>query len=72
MSPGFWIKRFLLALLGSSVLLFLVELAKGHPLASALQFSALWGGIFAGVFTLVGYLRYKRNPACMLPRQRGH
>lgn len=71
MGASFWIKRFVLAFFGAAVLLLLVELAKGYQLASALQFGALWGGVFASIFTLIGYVRYKRNPACMLLRQRG-
>jgi hypothetical protein len=59
----FWIKRFFLVLLGACVLLFIVELVKGHSLADSVGFAMLWGDISASVFTLVGYVRYKRNPA---------
>lgn len=70
MGTGFWLKRFLLALLVASALLFVVQLAKGNSTSAASQFAALWGGISAALFTLVGFVRYKRNPACMLPQQR--
>lgn len=68
MGTRFWLKRFFLALLIAIALLFAVELAKGHELADAVRFAALWGFLSAALFTLVGYVRYKRNPACMLPR----
>lgn len=68
MGTRYWLKRFVLALSGSGALLFLVELAKGHEPLEALRFAALWGATFAGVFTLVGDLRFRRNPACLLRR----
>lgn len=68
MGTRFWLKRFFFALLIASALLFVVELAKGHESADAARFAALWGVLSAALFTLVGYIRYKRNPACMLPR----
>jgi len=64
----FWLKRFVIALLTASALLFVVELCKGHGRAEATQFAALWGTISAALFTLIGYNRYRRNPACWLPR----
>ena len=43
---------------------------RGRPLDVALQFARAWGLISAGIFALAGYLRYRRNPACMLPQER--
>ncbi len=68
MKPGFWIRRLLLVFLIVSAVLFPVELLKGHESGAALQFALFWGAMTAGVFTLVGYIRFRRNPACMLPR----
>lgn len=68
MSTGFWLKRFALAFLVGAALLFVVQYLKGMPPADALKFGALWGAISAAIFTLTGYVRYRRNPACMLPR----
>ena len=68
MGASFWIKRFIIALLGSGVLLFCVELAKGHERAAAIQFAVVWGLAFAVLFTGIGYFKFKRNPACMLPQ----
>ena len=70
MGASFWIKRFIIALLGSSILLFCIELAKGHERAAAAQFAIVWGLAFAVLFTGIGYFRFNRNPACMLPQAR--
>jgi hypothetical protein len=70
MRAGFWVNRFLIALLVACAILFLVGLIKGRALENAAQSAALWGVLSAGIFTLAGYIRYKRNPACMLPRQK--
>lgn len=70
MKPGFWIRRLLVVFLVVSAVLFPVELAKGHESGAALQFALFWGVMTAGVFTLVGYIRFRRNPACMLPGSR--
>src|SRR3546814_15869791 len=67
MKPGFWIRRLLVVFLVASIVLFLVELLKGHERGAALQFALFWGAMTAGVFTLVGYIRFRRNPACLLP-----
>jgi hypothetical protein len=67
---SFWIKRFLLAFAVASAVLFLVQLVKGYTASDAAQFAALWGAISAALFVMVGYIRYKRNPACMLPQSK--
>lgn len=67
MGPGFWIKRSIFALFAAVALLFVVQLLKGAAADRAIVYALLWGTISAGLFTLVGYLRFRRNPACMLP-----
>lgn len=67
MGMAFWIKRLVLALVGAGLVLFVVELLKGHEVVQAIQFAAFGGAIVAMLFTLIGYIRYRRNPACMLP-----
>lgn len=67
MGAAFWVKRFLLVLAVSFVVLFGVELAKGHPQMAALQFAGSWALATATVFSLASYVRYRRNPACWLP-----
>lgn len=69
MGPGFWIKRSIVALVVAVALLFVVQLLKGATADRAIVYALIWGGISAGLFTLVGYFRFKRNPACMLPQR---
>jgi phosphatidylglycerophosphate synthase len=71
MNSSFWLKRLVFAFLVAGVMLFLVQMAKGYQPLPAVQFALIWGGVTAAVFTLVGYIRYKRNPACMLPPEKG-
>jgi hypothetical protein len=52
------------------VVLAAVQALKGKPLDVALPFALAWGVVSAGIFALAGYLRYRRNPACMLPQER--
>lgn len=70
MDKAFWIKRFCTAFIGAGLLLLAVQLMKGHDLVHALRYAGGWGAVTAALFTLIGYARYKRNPACMLPRER--
>ncbi len=65
MPARFWAKRFALAFVLATALLFLVEQFKGHALEQALQFALLWGTGSAALFTGIGYWRFRRNPACM-------
>ena len=66
MSTSDWVVRFLLAFAVAAAVLAVVQLAKGASVASAAAFAAAWGALSALVFTGVGYLKYKRNPACMI------
>lgn len=70
MGKGFWIRRFGLAFVVTAAVLLLAEIVKGHALGDALRFALFWAAITAALFTLAGYIRYRRNPACMLPRNR--
>lgn len=70
MPTRFWLRRFALALIVAGAALFAVQLLKGHAASDAATFAGVWGMISATIFTLVGYIRYRRNPACMLPRSR--
>ena len=70
MRASFWVKRFVVALVVAVVVLFCVELLKGHAQSPAIRFALTWGLITAGIYTLTGYIRYKRNPACMTPQKR--
>jgi hypothetical protein len=54
----------------AGVVPFAVQCLKGHAMADAARFAAVRGAISAAVFTLAGCVRYRRSPACMLPRPR--
>lgn len=66
----YWTRRFVIAFIAAGVVLCAAHLVRGHALADSIGFGLLWGAIAAVIFTVVGYLRYRRNPACMLPRPR--
>lgn len=68
MGPTYWLKRFALALAVTAPTLFLVQWLKGHALPDAAGFAIGWGGVSAALFSGIGYWRWRRNPACMLPR----
>lgn len=68
MSPWFWVKRFFVSFLVAGLALLVVHLLKGRTLVDAAAFGGLWGAVSAAIFALVGYARYRRNPACMLPK----
>lgn len=65
MGTAFWITRFVVSLGVAFGILFGVELLKGAAHPAALRFAGLWGFISAAIFTLTGYMRYRRNPTCM-------
>lgn len=69
MGKAFWIRRFVLALLVAVPLLFAVQWLKGQPADAAAWFAAAWGLLSAALFSGIGYWRWRRNPACMLPQQ---
>lgn len=67
MPKWFWVKRLAVSLILAGCVLAVVQHAKGHTWADAIRYGVLWGAVTAAVFTGVGYLRYRRNPACMIP-----
>lgn len=66
MKKWFWVKRFAVSFVIAGIVLFAVHAVKGYNLTDAAAFGCIWGAIGAAIFTLVGYVRYKRNPACLL------
>lgn len=70
MAKGYWVKRFALAFVVAAAILCAAHLLRGHGMADAAAFAASWGAVAAAVYTLSGYCRYRRNPACMLPRSK--
>ena len=65
MNMMFWIKRTVVSFLVAFALLLAVQLIKGFSLTAGSWFALIWGAIAAAIFTLVGYYRFKQNPACM-------
>jgi O-antigen/teichoic acid export membrane protein len=72
MGPAFWCKRFALAFIVAFVILAITRVAKGDALDPAIMFASAWGAVSAAIFTLAGYMRFRRNPSCMLPRGETH
>ncbi|HEX7327626.1 MAG TPA: hypothetical protein VF428_03700 [Casimicrobiaceae bacterium] len=66
LSKWFWARRFVIGFAVAAVILFAVHAIKGYALQDSVVFGALWGAIAAAVFTVTGYIKYKRNPTCML------
>jgi uncharacterized membrane protein len=66
MGITFWIKRFVLSFVVAFAVLLVVQWLKRGSIHEAITYGLLWGAITAAVYTLVGYIRYKRNPACMV------
>lgn len=69
MGNGFWVKQLVSAFVTAGAALCAVQLANGHAWPDAIGFAAVWGAIFAAICTGVGHAKYRRTPACMLPRR---
>lgn len=67
MPTGFWVKRFVVSFVIACVVLGALQYVKGAGQGEAVRFGLVWGVISAGLFTGIGYVRFRRNPACMLP-----
>jgi len=65
MTWRYWLKRFVRTLVPAGAALFIVQWLKGRAASDAAVFA-----VFAGIFTGIGRVRYRRNPACMSPRSR--
>lgn len=68
MGAIFWIKRYLVVLLGAFVLICAVQLLKGHDLDYSAAQGAIWGAISAAIFTAVRYRQASRKQHCALCR----
>ncbi|MBB6093197.1 xanthine/uracil permease [Povalibacter uvarum] len=67
MGIGFWLKRLVLSFVVAFAILVAAQLLKGASSNAAISHGLLWGVLTAAVFTGSGYIRYRRNPACMVP-----
>jgi hypothetical protein len=64
---GFWLKRGLFVLSATFVLLFVVEILKGHGLEPSAEFGIIWSAISTTIFlgTRIFYVsRGKNCPMC--------
>jgi hypothetical protein len=68
MTWRYWLKRFVRTLVPAGAALFIVQWLKGRAASDAAGFAVF--AVFAGIFTGIGRVRYRRNPACMSPRSR--
>lgn len=68
MSFTHWLLRFVLAFCVAFVVLLIAQLLKSLPLSASLLHAAVWGMVSAAIFTLLGYAKYRRSPACMIKR----
>jgi len=68
MGIAFWIKRYLVVLLGAFAIICAAQLLKGHDLEYSATQGAIWGAISATIFIGVRYWRASRNQHCALCR----
>lgn len=66
MGTGFWIKRFLVVLVGAFAIIFAVQLLKGHSRDYALEQAAIWGTLAALIFGITRFFRARRGQHCAI------
>lgn len=66
MGTKFWIKRFLVVLVGAFAIITAAQLFKGHGLGYASTHGALWGLITAAVFTVARFIQARRGQHCVI------
>lgn len=64
MSILFWLKRTLIVFVAVFVILFVVELLKGHGAENALEFALLWGVISSATFTATRLYYSRKGVIC--------
>lgn len=76
MGMVFWIKRFLVVLVGAFIIIGAAQLLKGHTPDYALREAVIWGVITASVFIAALYYRLRRGQYCAVcqhtPEQPGN
>ncbi len=68
MGTAFWIKRYLVVLLGAFSIICAAQLLKGHDLEYSATQGAVWGVISSAIFIAVRYWRASRKQHCALCR----
>lgn len=68
MGTAFWIKRFLVVLMGAFVIICMAQVLRGHDWAYSATQGAIWGVLGAAVFTVARYRQAKKGQHCALCR----
>ena len=66
MGAAFWIRRFFTVLVLVSVIIALVQWAKGHELQYAITQGVIWGTLSAAVFTVARIYQSRRKQHCAI------
>lgn len=66
MGTTFWIKRFLVVLVGAFVIIGAAQMLKGHDLPYSVTQAAIWGSITATVFTVARLYQSRRGQHCAI------
>ena len=66
MGTNFWIKRFLIILLGAFVIISTAQLLKGRSLPYSTTQGAIWGLITATIFTVGRMYQSRRGQHCAI------
>ncbi|WP_342117577.1 hypothetical protein [Pseudoduganella sp. OTU4001] len=66
MGTAFWIKRFLVVLVGAFVVIGAAQLLKGHEPEYAAREAAIWSIITAAVFTGARFRQARRGQNCAI------
>jgi|GEM_PF-2286848 len=69
MGKKFWIKRFLLALAISFVVIFSAQYFKSNNISYAFIQSAVWGVFTSAVYLFVLWNKLRKNPSCAIKSQ---
>jgi len=64
MNARFWIRQFLLALVGAFLLIGASHLIRGRGVDYAIREAALWAVLTAVVYTVVFAVNLRRRPSC--------
>lgn len=66
MGTAFWVKRFLVVMMGAFAIISLVQWLKGHGVDYALAQGAIWGTISATVFVSARIYQSRRGMHCSI------
>lgn len=64
MNTGFWIRRFLAALVAAFVIITGAHLLRGRAMEDAIVQGLVWSVISAAIFVAANYYRWRRGQRC--------